>query len=351
MSASAFTPEMKTMILSDGEETMTRLCLPDNPVKTLVFCIHGTGPSTWLTKRDGFNYYDDLAEGFCSNGIAFFSYNRRGVDIGETPPMYHTIDSAKYAKYQPLREAEDVGCMISELRRDSRFESCKIILYGISEGTIIAPLVAERKDVHVDAIFLHGYAHESMYDIIKWQNEGYGVMNMINAAFDSDGDKKISREEYGLDTKAVYRNYLFQNLPFDTLDMVRDSVIDISDVRAMRKPFDSTLMEKVATEDEEWICKNYFYLTIVWFRQHFALEANKTRLMRLDIPVYVFHGTDDAHVPVESVYDLQERFRVVGKNNLHAFVFEKHNHSLNFRQAGKEWSEGYRKIFECAAGL
>jgi pimeloyl-ACP methyl ester carboxylesterase len=110
-------------------------------------------------------------------------------------------------------------------------------------------------------------------------------------------------------------------------------------------------MEKIATGDEKWIQENYFHLTIDWFRQHFALEANKTRLLRLDIPIYVFHGTDDANAPVENVYDLQERFRVSGKNNLHAFVFEKHNHDLNFRQTGKEWSEGYRKIFECAVEL
>jgi pimeloyl-ACP methyl ester carboxylesterase len=356
LTASAFTPEMKTMTLSDGEEITARLCLPDdNPVKTIVFCIHGTGPNTWLNKRDGFNYYDDVADGFCSNGIAFFSYNRRGVDIGETPPLYNKIDSVKYAKYLPVSEAQDVECMISALKKDSRFEDCKIILYGISEGTVIASMVADRKNVPVDAVFLHGYAHESMYDIIKWQNEGHGVMNMVNAAFDRDGNRKISREEYESDNKeaAGYKKYLFQNLSFETLDAVKDSVIDINDIRVMREPFNAALMEKIVAGDEEWIQKNYFYLTTDWFKQHFALEANKTRLLRLDIPIYIFHGTDDASVPVENVYDLQARFGVSGKNNLHAFVFEKHNHDLNFlyRHTGKKWSEGYQKIFQCAVEL
>ncbi len=354
-SLQAFTPEMKTISLSDGEEITARLCLPDNSVKTIVFCVHGTGANNYLNKRDGFNYYDDIAEGFCSNEVAFFSYNRRGIDVGDTPPMYNKIDSVKYAKYLPINEAEDIECMLSVLKKDKRSKNCKIILYGISEGTIIASLVAERKKVGVDALFLHGYAHENMYDIIEWQNEGYGVMNMANAVFDKNGDKKISREEYESNDKEIkaYKKYLFQNLPFETLDVVKDSVIDVNDIRTMRESFAATLMEKITVGDEEWIQKNYFYLTIGWFRQHFALEANKTRLLRLDIPIYIFHGADDANVPVESVYDLQERFKVSNKTNLNAYVFEKHNHDLNFLnwRTDKKWPEGYLKIFECAKNL
>ena len=80
----AFQPEMKTITLNDGEKVLTRLCLPEGPVKTIVFAIHGTGPNTYLNKRSGFNFYDVMAEGFCSQGVAFFSYNRRGVEVGDT---------------------------------------------------------------------------------------------------------------------------------------------------------------------------------------------------------------------------------------------------------------------------
>lgn len=83
----AFQPEMKTITLNDGEKVLTRLCLPEGPVKTIVFAIHGTGPNTYLNKRSGFNFYDVMAEGFCSQGVAFFSYNRRGVEVGDTAPV------------------------------------------------------------------------------------------------------------------------------------------------------------------------------------------------------------------------------------------------------------------------
>jgi len=86
-----------------------------------------------------------MAEGFCSQGVAFFSYNRRGVEVGDTAPRFDRIDSAKYAKYSPSTEAEDVERMVHVLKKDKRFKDCRIILYGMSEGTIIASMVAERK--------------------------------------------------------------------------------------------------------------------------------------------------------------------------------------------------------------
>ena len=43
ISAFAFTPEIKTIKLNDGEEITARLCLPDTEVRSIIFCIPGTG--------------------------------------------------------------------------------------------------------------------------------------------------------------------------------------------------------------------------------------------------------------------------------------------------------------------
>lgn len=350
--ARAFTPEIKAIRLNDGEEVMTRLCLPDSTVRTIVFCISGTGPGTYLTKRATFNYYDELAKGFCNKGLAFFTYNRRGCQDGDTPPFFVDVDSAKYAKYTPLQEAEDVECMINMLTNDKRFINSQIVLYGISEGTIIASLVAERKLVRTDAILLHGYAHDNMLDIIQWQNKGHGIMILANSIFDKNNDKAISRDEYESPEQQVsaYRSYLFQNQPFDSLDIVKNNLIDIQDIEKSRIPFHDELMKRVAGNDWFWIRNHYFDITPQWFKEHFKLEPNKTRLLRIDIPIHVFHGTEDAHVPVESVYDLQARFDVCNKTNLSIHVFEKHNHDLNFKDwlMRKEWSDGCKQIFSVA---
>ena len=353
--AIAFIPEIKTISLNDGEVIEARLCLPENEVKTIVFCIPGTGPATYLTKRPTFNFFDELANGFCNEGMALFTYNRRGCETGDIPPLFVEVDSAKYAKYTPLQEAEDVEAMISFLRKDRRFSECKILLYGLSEGTIIASLVADRKIADVDALLLHGYAHENMYDIISWQDEGNGIMIIANSIFDKDKDNGISKEEYEAEEKLIvqYKTLLFHDMPFDSLDVVKNGFIDIDDIAKMRMPFHEELMIRVINNDWFWIRSNYFNITPQWFKSHFELEANKTRLLRLNIPVHVFHGTQDANVPVENVYDLQERFEICNKRNLTIHVLEKHDHDLNFVDwlIHKKWSEGFRQIFSVAKDI
>ena len=79
----AFIPEIKTIPLNDGEIIEARLCLPENEVKTIIFYISGTGPTTYLTKRPTFNFFDELANGFCNEGMAFFTYNRRGCKLAK----------------------------------------------------------------------------------------------------------------------------------------------------------------------------------------------------------------------------------------------------------------------------
>lgn len=355
--AQAFTSEIKTITLSDEEKVTARLCLPENgEVNTIVVVVHGTGPFTYLTKRQGFNYYDVLADGFCEQGIGFFSYNRRGVDLGEIPPWFGEVDSLKHTKYLPHIEATDIETMIAFLKKDKRFLNCKIILYGISEGSIIAPMVAERKKVKIDALFLHGYAHDNMFDIIKWQllNEASmnNAMDMINSIFDKNENQVLDREEYESNDQTIvaYKNYLFQNMPFDSLDIVKDDIYNILDIMDARKTYHQLIMTKIAENDGSWIWNNYFRITIGWLKEHFALEPNKTRLLRIDTPIYIFHGKEDENVPVESVYDLEVRFKTCNKSNLKTFTFDKHNHDLNFQDwiTTKTYSEGLQKLFETA---
>ena len=106
-------------------------------------------------------------------------------------------------------------------------------------------------------------------------------------------------------------------------------------------------------KDDTWIWDNYFHVTSAWLTEHFALEANKTRLLRLNMPIYIFHGEDDPNCPVEGVYDLEERFKKAGKTNLHAYVFKGHEHNLNFTSwiSKKEIPEGIEKMLKTAEEL
>lgn len=150
-----------------------------------------------------------------------------------------------------------------------------------------------------------------------------------------------------------YRDRLMGGAAFEIFDVDKNGNLDASDFAARQKFMLTLLMNKTRQRDDDWIWDNYFNITSSWLLEHFALEPNKTRLLKLDLPIYIFHGTDDAHVTVEGVHDLKRRFEVAGKDNLQAFLFEKHDHDLNFTDwvRNKELSEGFQQVFDIASSL
>ena len=350
-----FGEEIVKVGLSDGEIIAGRLMLPSNEdnVPLLVIFVHGTGPNTYLNKRKignvDFNYFDLFAEEFNKRGIGFFTYNRRGVEIGDIPPYYDKIDSVKYSGYLPETEAEDIESIISQLRHDKRFLNSKIVLLGSSEGTIISSIVVDRKVEKVDALFMFGYANDNLYDIIKWQYSGHASIINLRKYFDFNKDNLISQSEYeSADSGAVFgRTRVMRNVSFEALDADRDSILDYRDFATRTAPYFEYLITMIDSGNDAWIWQNYFRVKSKWLKEHFQLEANKTRLLRIDIPVYIFHGTEDGNVPVEGVYDIQRAFRNVGKTNLNCCIFDGHNHDLNYLDWPFEQkiSEGLNAIF------
>ena len=347
--------EIISVRLSDGETIEGRLCLPSGvkKVKAMVVFVHGTGPNTYLDKRKigtyEFNYYDLFANEFNKRGIAFFSYNRRGVTTGDTAPMYDRIDSLKYLKYTPLTEASDVESIIARLKGDKRLSKAKTILLGASEGTMVGTLVADRKIAKVDALLLFGYVNDNLFDIIKWQLSGVPSIINIRKYFDVNEDNIISRAEYeSADSiTTLVRTRLFRNASFSSMDMNSDSIIDYRDFGMKTEPFYQYLMKMYSEGNDKWIWDNYFRVTIPWLQEHKSLEANKTRMLRLQMPIYIFQGLDDGNAPVQGVYDIRDAFAKQGKTNLSCSFFKGHNHDLNFMDypIKNVISEGLQAIF------
>jgi pimeloyl-ACP methyl ester carboxylesterase len=296
-----------------------------------------------------------FANEFNNRGIAFFTYNRRGVTIGNTPPYYDSVDMEKYRKYLPSVETEDIAAIISGLKLDKRLLNAKVVLLGWSEGTILAAMVADKKKSAVDALLLAGYANDNIFDIIRWQNSGEPSILNIKKYFDADHNGVISRQEYESTEKAPtsLRTGSFRNARFEQIDVDKDSVVSSGDFKIINGPRLKAIMDAYDRKDGDWIWKNYFRVTIEWLTEHQSLEANRTRLPRLEIPIYIFHGEDDANASVKGVYGIRDIFAEKQKSNLQCFVFKGHNHDLNFLDfpVKKTIPEGIQKIFEVAEEL
>lgn len=346
--------------LFDGETVEGRLSLPaaQARIRTLVIYVHGTGPSTYLnrrgTKQFAFNYFDNFADEFNKRGIAFFSYNKRGMGLAEEPP-FETVDRVKFKRVVPSVEVRDLATFIKSLRSDKRLKKARVILLGWSEGTILAAMAAEDRRNKIHALFLAGYVHDNMTEVIKWQNSGGSAMVNLRAAFDADKDGTISRAEYESTEKNVadYRTRRLQNAKFEQIDIDKDDAITIKDFGLIQAPRYKLITDAIAKGDEEWIWKNYFRVSIDWLREHDKLEANKTRLLRLKLPIYVFHGESDANCRSDAVAELRASFDRAGKRNLSEFVFPGHDHDLNFAEwiTKKTISPGITRMFETADQL
>jgi dipeptidyl aminopeptidase/acylaminoacyl peptidase len=354
---SAATSEIVKIKLFDGETLTGKLSLPSDTksVQRLIVYIHGTGPGTYIKHRKigsfEFNYFDLFAEEFTKRGVAFFAYNKRGVEEGDTPPNYETVDREKYEKCVPSIEVKDIDSVVNFLKADKRFKKTKIALLGWSEGTILASLVAE-KNKNVNALFLAGYANDNLADIIKWQNSGAPSMLTIGKYFDSNKDNAISKEEYESSDKVAtkVRETAMKNATFEQLDINHDNKVTAEDFGIINHARYERLLKAIDENDDDWIWNNYFRISSSWLKEHFQLEPNKTRLLRINIPIYIFHGDEDANAPVEGVYDLQERFAKSKKTNLQCFIFKGHDHDLNYMEwpRKKVISDGIQKIFETA---
>jgi hypothetical protein len=359
--SSATASEIVKIALSDGETLTGKLDLPPagTALKQLVVFIAGTGPNTYLDHRKvgqvEFNYFDLFVQEFNKRGAAFFAYNRRGVELGDEPPFYDRIDKEKYKKYLPKAESRDIGTVLAHLKKDPRLKDAKVILLGWSEGTMLAAMAAEDKKNPIDALFLAGYANDNLSDIIKWQLTGGSSMVNVGRYFDADHDGAITREEYesSAPAPAYMRANMLQNAKFDDLNVNKDDRIDSEDFKIINAPKYAAVLKAIESGDDAWIWANFFRVTTTWLKEYFALEANKTRLMRIDIPIFIFHGEEDASTPAAGVLDIKSRFDAAGKTNLQAFLFKGHDHDLNYLAwpLRKSLSEGLVKMFEVAGSL
>ncbi len=340
----------------DGVIFNGKLALPDgeDQVPRLVIFVNGSGANTYDNKRTGFLYFDLFREQFTKSKTAFVSYSTRGCTVGEAPPMYVDIDCDLYKTYLPLNSVEDIYAVIKRVKAYERLRNSKVYLLGWSEGTVIAPLVAEKYPHLVDGLLLAGYVNQGMKDVLKWQNDGSSQMIWYKHYFETDELGRISRQAYEADPYNVVES-VFNGMTFDVIDIDKDGFISKKDLSAhLSDAVGYTyekLLDSVYAGNDDWLRSNYggnlITLTSGWFLQHFSLRPNFEVLPKLDLPIHIFHGTMDQNADVDGVYGIKKSFDSIGKTNLTIHVFPQHNHDLNFMEyiQNGRISEGLKSIF------
>ncbi|MCL2415552.1 MAG: lysophospholipase [Defluviitaleaceae bacterium] len=358
--------EIMDITSTDGYTFQGRLTMPqgNEDVPAVVIFINGSGPSTFYHGRytpglGEWNFLDSHANEFANNGIAFFSYNARGVTpstepLSELMPFLVEIDMDGYMTYLPSNSVEDIYHMINAVQENPRLANAQIFLLGHSEGAHIAPLFAEKYPDMADALFLTGIPVTNMYEVVHFQASGEGVMMLFRSMFEYDEQGRITEETFYAGPWEV----AFSGAGFDDLDINRDGFFDnqdllilweMSGVMPVHQFNAQPLLDAIERGDDEWIFENYpLPLTSGWFAEHFALRSNMEIIPELDLPIYIFHGTLDLNTSVLGVERLQELLEELGRNNVTINIFENHNHDLDwdFDAFAGVFSEGLQAVFD-----
>ncbi|EOQ37340.1 alpha/beta fold hydrolase [Butyricicoccus pullicaecorum] len=354
--AATGTVEALTIPSFDAYPLQGRLYLPsDQSPRALVIYVNGSGPNTNQNTRQlsadaTFSYFDLVASGFNEVGAAFLSYSTRGVTASDTPPFYHTIDPQAYQTYLPEHSVQDVAAIVRTLRTDSRLHDCPIYLLGWSEGTMIAPKVAQL--VPVDGLLLAGYVNGTMQQVLDWQQTGGSSMVTYCLYFDADGDGRVSQAEYENDRYGVRPALGLEQVAFPELDADGDGQLTASDFAALLAPSRQALYDAIARSDDAWLTENYpVRLTSAWFQAHAHFTPNRDMLTELDLPIVIFQGQADANVPVQDTLDIQAQFVALGKDNLTVHLYPNADHDLNFASylSTGVWPQAWCDLFAAVA--
>ena len=354
--AATGTVEVRTIPSFDAYPLEGRLYLPsDQSPRALVIYVNGSGPNTNQNTRQlsadaTFSYFDLVASGFNEVGAAFLSYSTRGVTASDTPPFYHTVDPQAYQTYLPEHSVQDVAAIVRTLRTDSRLHDCPIYLLGWSEGTMIAPKVAQL--VPVDGLLLAGYVNGTMQQVLDWQQTGGSSMVTYCLYFDADGDGRVSQAEYENDRYGVRPALGLEQVAFSELDADGDGQLTASDFAALLAPSRQALYDAITHSDDAWLAKNYpVRLTSAWFHAHSHFTPNRDMLTELDLPIVIFQGQADANVPVQDTLDIQAQFTALGKDNLTVHLYPNVDHDLNFASylSTGVWPQAWRDLFSAVA--
>ncbi len=354
--AATGTVEALTIPSFDAYPLQGRLYLPsDQSPRALVIYVNGSGPNTnqntrQLSADTTFSYFDLVASGFNEVGAAFFSYSTRGVTASDTPPFYHTVDPQAYQTYLPEHSVQDVAAIVRALRTDSRLHDCPIYLLGWSEGTMIAPKVAQL--VPVDGLLLAGYVNGTMQQVLDWQQTGGSSMVTYCLYFDADGDGRVSQAEYENDRYGVRPALGLDQVVFSELDADGDGQLTASDFAALLAPSRQALYDAITHSDDAWLTENYpVRLTSAWFHAHSHFTPNRDMLTELDLPIVIFQGQADANVPVQDTLDIQAQFAALGKDNLTVHLYPNVDHDLNFASylSTGIWPQAWYDLFAVVA--
>ena len=340
----------------DGHEMFGRLTMPASPgLHAVVIYVQTAEAMTADMRRPGprgstFNYFDLYREKLSELSVGFFGYEGRGVRSGETPPRYERIDSDVYNTSTLDNKVRDVLTAVSLVKQQPGVDPSQIFLLGSSEGTLLAAEAAARAPKEIKGLILYAVLSSTLRDALKYMSAD-GNFLMLRKFFDTDKDGKISQKEFDDDPRRLRRSAM-PTVGFGVFDLDGDGYYTVDEARTRVKE-----LRQAIDADNFEIIDGYLAKTAMvsipkgWAKDEFAQSPMWTFLSGLNMPIGLFHGSDDNLTDIEGVRKLEDQARKAGKTNMEFHYFDGLDHTLGIVEYFVRGTlpEGHKAMFEFVA--
>jgi dienelactone hydrolase len=120
------------------------------------------------SRTETFNYFDLYREKLPEMNVAFFSYEGRGITMGDKPPRYEAINWDIYNTSTLENKVRDVLSAVELIKKQPGIDPSRIFLMGGSEGTLLAAEAASRIPKQIRGLILYGVLTVNMRENFKY---------------------------------------------------------------------------------------------------------------------------------------------------------------------------------------
>lgn len=300
----------------DGYSVEGRIAVPDRLTGQVpgVLLIHGSGAldfDMWLPGQvtaDGqpTRMFKAISDHLIQNGFAVMRFSKRGVT--QNPLGAPQVDSQVFSTATVSNLKEDVKSALEILRADPRVDPSQIILLGISEGTILGPMVA-NEDGNIAGLVMMSSVGQSMRDIIYFQLIERHLMT-VSRHVDKNHDGLISEEEIS--------KFPELSLPIKIMDKDGDGMASMAELKSvLLSQYYAQLDVMLSGPNKEW------------FKEHFESSANFKNLVKYKGPTLYLHGEVDAQTPLSDVLLIFDQLKASGHSDFELKIYPGLGHGFS----------------------
>jgi serine/threonine protein kinase/pimeloyl-ACP methyl ester carboxylesterase len=344
---------------TDGTPLEGKLSLPAGAKGQVpvVFYLHGAGPRTFdnpIQYQDAggqlrvYRYLDFFSHKLARRGVAFFRISKRGCrsDSSGLP----TTDRSVFSKATPSVLLDDYAKALDVLRQRTEIDANRIVIFGASEGTRLAPRLTTRSPKGIVGLVLKSYAAVNARETIVWQNT-IGPWRNVQKLIPAAAGGQLTRAEY--DAAVKNNAWLARVLSFGSLDTDGDGIVTPDELSRTNRPRLDTILKAVDERNDDFLWQYLANLSSAYLLEDWNGDPTYVTLLKLDIPIAIFHGELDGTASIEGVREAEKAFREAGRTNLVVRAYPNHDHDLNWtiEAASRGEPAPFQDAFDFAARL